>query len=98
LIYDFLKPLNKTTFIFYCFLGGPKEKNQKKTIDGLGRDFEFFPLVFEMFYACVSFWLLTHESHDLSQAETKIIVVIFFQSKWSGLKEPSILTKIINNL
>jgi hypothetical protein len=26
-------------------------------------------------YICVNFWLLAHESHDLSQAETKIIVV-----------------------
>ena len=26
-------------------------------------------------YICVSFWLLAHESRDLSQAETKIIVV-----------------------
>ena len=64
--------LNKTTFIFYCFLGGTKGKKIKKTIDGLGRDFEFFPLVFKVFYTCVSFWLLTHESHDLSQAETKM--------------------------
>ena len=67
--------LNKTTFIFHCFLGGTKGKKFKKTIDGLGRDFQFFPLVFKVFYTPVSFWLLTHESHDLSQAETKIIVV-----------------------
>ena len=97
--------LNKTAFIFYCFLGRPKEKKiKKKTIDGLGRDFDFFPLVFKVFYTCVSFWLLTHESHDLSLAETIIIFVtswpiyLFFQSKWSGLKKPSILAKIINNL
>ena len=28
-----------------------------------------------MFYICVSFWLLDHESRDLSQAETKLVVV-----------------------
>jgi hypothetical protein len=28
-----------------------------------------------VFYIYVNFWLLAHESHDLSQAETKIIVV-----------------------
>ena len=26
-------------------------------------------------YICVSFWLLAHESRDLSQAETKVIAV-----------------------
>ena len=26
-------------------------------------------------YICVSFWLLAHESRDLSQVETKIIVI-----------------------
>ena len=31
--------------------------------------------VTKLLYICVSFWLLAHESHELSQAETKIIVV-----------------------
>ena len=29
----------------------------------------------QVIYICVSFWLLAHESRDLSQAETKITLV-----------------------
>ena len=30
--------------------------------------------VTKLLYICVSFWLLAHESHDLPQDETKIIL------------------------
>ena len=40
------------------------------------REIGFFNQVIHMVvYICVSFWLLAHESRDLSQAETKINVV-----------------------
>ena len=33
-----------------------------------------------MLYICVSFWLLAHESRDLSQAETKMLFLKAEQS------------------
>ena len=47
--------------------------------------------VTKLLYICVSFWLLAHESRDLPQAETKIILFKswtnlqndnYFHSKW----------------
>ena len=37
-------------------------------------------MVIEVFYICVSFWLLADETRDFSQVEQ----INFFHSKWSG--------------
>ena len=48
-----------------------------------------------MLYICGIFWLFAHESRDLSQAETKIIIeqTKFLPSKRSGLKKIVILSE-----
>ena len=69
----------KTRSIFICkMIRRKKDLNVIKYILLIIRQFDSakkLQIAIQVLYICVSCWLLAHESRDLSQAETKIIVV-----------------------